>query len=139
MEEDPAQMEHEQVDHDEGINEERVEQQQQSQVWAQVELSLLQEQDSLVPQQPEQQFQRSIALDKPKRERKKPEKYGFDQDEVNYALNVSQGDPTTDWVESKEVTLEKVHTEENASDYLTKPVTAKKFKFCLNSLNLITC
>ena len=95
MEEDPAQVEHEQVDHDEGINEERVEQQQQSQVQAQVELSPLQEQDSLVPQQPEQQFQRSIALDKPKRERKKPEKYGFDQDEVNYALNVSQGDPTT--------------------------------------------
>ncbi|KAK0580109.1 hypothetical protein LWI29_036485 [Acer saccharum] len=95
MEEDPAQVEHEQVDHDEGINEERVEQQQQSQVRAQVELSPLQEQDSLVPQQPEQQFQRSIALDKPKRERKKPEKYGFDQDEVNYALNVSQGDPTT--------------------------------------------
>ena len=55
----------------------------------------MQEQDSLVPQQPEQQFQRSIALDKPKRERKKPEKYGFDQDEVNYALNVSQGDLTT--------------------------------------------
>ena len=83
------------MDHDEGINEERVEQQQQSQVQAQVELSPLQEQDSLVPQQPEQQFQRSIALDKPMRERKKPEKYGFDQDEVNYALNVSQGDPTT--------------------------------------------
>ena len=89
MEEDPAQVEHEKVDHDEGINEERVEQQQQSQVQAQVELSPLQEQDSLVPQQPEQQFQRSIALDKPKRERKKPERYGFDQDEVNYVLNVS--------------------------------------------------
>ncbi|TXG69854.1 hypothetical protein EZV62_004789 [Acer yangbiense] len=44
-----------------------------------------------------------------------------------------------DWVESKVVTLEKVHTEKNASDYLTKPVTAEKFKFCLNSLNLITC
>ncbi|TXG60794.1 hypothetical protein EZV62_012157 [Acer yangbiense] len=88
MEEDPAQVEHEQVDHDEGISEERVEQQQQSQVRAQVELSPLQEQDSLVPQQPEQQFQRSMALDKPKRELKKPEKYGFDQDEVNYALNV---------------------------------------------------
>ncbi|TXG72834.1 hypothetical protein EZV62_001413 [Acer yangbiense] len=70
MEEDPAQVEHEQVDHEEGINEER-------------------EQDSLVPQQPEQQFQRSIALDKPKRECKKPEKYGFDQDKVNYALNVN--------------------------------------------------
>ncbi|TXG53838.1 hypothetical protein EZV62_019094 [Acer yangbiense] len=63
MEEDPAQVEHEQVDHDEGINEER--------------------------------FQRSIALDKPKRERKKPKKYRFDQDEVNYALNVTQGDLTT--------------------------------------------
>ncbi|KAI9195039.1 hypothetical protein LWI28_011090 [Acer negundo] len=32
-----------------------------------------QEQDSLVPQQPKLQFQRSIALDKPKRDRKKPE------------------------------------------------------------------
>ncbi|TXG50971.1 hypothetical protein EZV62_023495 [Acer yangbiense] len=47
--EDLSQVEHEQVDHDEGINEERVEQQQQSQVRAQVELSPLQEQDSLVP------------------------------------------------------------------------------------------
>ncbi|KAK0602813.1 hypothetical protein LWI29_037190 [Acer saccharum] len=35
MEEDLAQVEQEQVDHDEGINEERVEQQQQSQVRAQ--------------------------------------------------------------------------------------------------------
>ncbi|XP_050121346.1 dnaJ homolog subfamily C member 7 homolog, partial [Malus sylvestris] len=26
---------------------------------------------------------------------KKPDRFGFDQDEVNYALNVSQGDPTT--------------------------------------------
>ncbi|TXG46633.1 hypothetical protein EZV62_008299 [Acer yangbiense] len=86
MEEDPAQVEHEQVDHDEGINEER-------------------EQDSLVPQKPKQQFQRSIALDKPKRDCKKLER---------------------DWVESKEVTVEKVHTEQNASDYLTKPVTAEK-------------
>ncbi|TXG73077.1 hypothetical protein EZV62_001656 [Acer yangbiense] len=253
MEENPAHVEHEQVDHDEGINEERVEQQQQSQVQAQVELSPLQEQDSLVPQQPEQQFQTSIALDKPKRECKKPEKYGFDQDEVNYALNdccvyyhvfedgmiillllyvddmliacqdmskiqklkmqlskefdmkdlgvaqkilgmqirrdrvagkiwLSQAKyiqnilerfnmnevkpvttplaahyrlsalqcPTTE-KELEEMSkvpyasvvgclmYTMVHTEENASDYLTKPVTAEKFKFCLNSLNLITC
>ncbi|TXG72437.1 hypothetical protein EZV62_001016 [Acer yangbiense] len=229
----PAQVEHEQVDHDKGINEERVEQQQQSQIRAQVELSQLQEQDSLVPQQPEQQFQRSIALDKPKRERKKPEKYRFDQDEVNYALNVndmliacqdmsriqklkmqlskefdmkdlgaaqkilgmqirrdrvegkiwlSQAKyiqnilerfnmneakpvttplaahyrlsalqcPTTEkeLAEMSKVpyasvvgclTYAMVYTKENASDYLTKPVTAEKFKFCLNSLNLITC
>ncbi|KAI9152983.1 hypothetical protein LWI28_004029 [Acer negundo] len=56
---------------------------------------IVREQNSLVPQQLKQQFQRSIALDKPKRELKKPERYGFDQDEVNYALNASQGDPTT--------------------------------------------
>ncbi|TXG63967.1 hypothetical protein EZV62_010961 [Acer yangbiense] len=59
--------------HGKGINEERVEQQ-QPQVRAQVELSPLQEQGFLVSQQPKQQFQRSIALYKPKQERKKLER-----------------------------------------------------------------
>ncbi|CAL2277303.1 unnamed protein product [Prunus armeniaca] len=40
-------------------------------------------------------FQRCIALDKPNRNKKKPDRFGFNQDEVNYALNISQGDPTT--------------------------------------------
>ncbi|CAL2238507.1 unnamed protein product [Prunus armeniaca] len=40
-------------------------------------------------------FQRCITLDKPNRNKKKPDRFGFDQDEVNYALNISQGDPTT--------------------------------------------
>ncbi|CAL2237092.1 unnamed protein product [Prunus armeniaca] len=35
-------------------------------------------------------FQRCIALDKPNRNKKKPDRFGFDQDEVNYALNISQ-------------------------------------------------
>lgn len=44
-----------------------------------------------------------------------------------------------DWLDSGEISVEKVHTDENASDCLTKPVTAEKFKHCLNLLNLTTC
>jgi len=33
-----------------------------------------------------------------------------------------------DWLNSGEIEVEKVHMDENASDFLTKPVTAKKFK-----------
>ncbi|KAI5347535.1 hypothetical protein L3X38_000422 [Prunus dulcis] len=40
-------------------------------------------------------FQRCIALDKPNRNKQKPDRFGFNQDEVNYALNISQRDPTT--------------------------------------------
>ncbi|KAH0973974.1 hypothetical protein GBA52_015873 [Prunus armeniaca] len=40
-------------------------------------------------------FQRCITLDKPNRDKKKPDRFGFNQDKVNYALNISQGDPTT--------------------------------------------
>ncbi|CAL8115729.1 unnamed protein product [Prunus armeniaca] len=40
-------------------------------------------------------FQRCIALDKPNWNKKKPDRFGFDQDEVNYALNISEGDPST--------------------------------------------
>jgi hypothetical protein len=31
-----------------------------------------------------------------------------------------------------ELLLEKIHTFENATDMLTKPITADKFKHCLN-------
>ncbi|CAL8140263.1 unnamed protein product [Prunus armeniaca] len=40
-------------------------------------------------------FQRCIALDKPNWNKKEPDRFGFNQNEVNYALNISQGDPTT--------------------------------------------
>ncbi|CAL2265478.1 unnamed protein product [Prunus armeniaca] len=40
-------------------------------------------------------FQRCIALEKPNRNKKKLDRFRFNQDEVNYALNISQGDPTT--------------------------------------------
>ncbi|KAI5312192.1 hypothetical protein L3X38_041365 [Prunus dulcis] len=40
-------------------------------------------------------FQRFIALDKPNRNNKKPDRFGFNLDKVNYTLNISQGDPTT--------------------------------------------
>ncbi|KAI5338280.1 hypothetical protein L3X38_017551 [Prunus dulcis] len=40
-------------------------------------------------------FQRCIALDKPNRNKKKPDRFGVAQDEVHYALNISQGDPIT--------------------------------------------
>ncbi|KAL6219440.1 hypothetical protein ACLB2K_007199 [Fragaria x ananassa] len=77
MEETPAQVEQiEQVKHDKGVIEvEVLEQQQQSLIQAQVEQLALRTYDS-VRQLLEQEFQRSIALDK-------------------YALSFSPGDPTT--------------------------------------------
>ncbi|BFG26329.1 hypothetical protein CerSpe_126030 [Prunus speciosa] len=44
-----------------------------------------------------------------------------------------------DWVNDGDIVIRKVHTNENASDCLTKPVTTAKFKHCLNLLNLVTC
>lgn len=44
-----------------------------------------------------------------------------------------------DWVNSGEVLIEKVHTDENAADFLTKPVTTEKFRHCLKLLNLTSC
>ena len=35
--------------------------------------------------------------------------------------------------------LEKVHTSENATDMLTKPVAIEKFKHCLNLINVSKC
>ena len=42
-------------------------------------------------------------------------------------------------VSSSELLLEKVHTSENAADMLTKPVTADKFKHCLDLVNISRC
>ncbi|BFG29049.1 hypothetical protein CerSpe_153230 [Prunus speciosa] len=44
-----------------------------------------------------------------------------------------------DWVNDGDIAIEKVHTDENASDCMTKPVTAEKFRHCLSLLNLVTC
>ncbi|CAL2256258.1 unnamed protein product [Prunus armeniaca] len=44
-----------------------------------------------------------------------------------------------DWVNNGDIAIKKVHTNETNSDYLIKPVTAKKFKHCLSLLNLDTC
>ena len=42
-------------------------------------------------------------------------------------------------VSSGELLLEKVHTSENATDMLTKPVTTDKFKHCLDLVNISRC
>ena len=42
-------------------------------------------------------------------------------------------------VSSGELFLEKIHTSENASDMLTKPVTIEKFKQCLDLINISRC
>jgi hypothetical protein len=38
-----------------------------------------------------------------------------------------------------ELLLKKIHTSENAADMLTKPVTADKFKHCLDLTNVSKC
>ena len=38
-----------------------------------------------------------------------------------------------------ELLLEKIHTYKNATDMLTKPVTMKKFKHCLDLINISRC
>ncbi|KAE8689071.1 hypothetical protein F3Y22_tig00110944pilonHSYRG00042 [Hibiscus syriacus] len=42
-------------------------------------------------------------------------------------------------VASGEVLFQKVHTDENAADMFTKPVTTDKFKHCLDLLNVSSC
>ena len=42
-------------------------------------------------------------------------------------------------VSSGELLLEKVHTSENTTDMLTKPITIEKFKHCLNLINVSKC
>ena len=40
---------------------------------------------------------------------------------------------------SGDLDLQKVHTSENATDMLTKAITADKFKHCLNLINVSRC
>ena len=40
---------------------------------------------------------------------------------------------------SRQILLQKVHTSENATDMLTKPVTSDKFKHCLDLLHISQC
>ncbi|RXH80910.1 hypothetical protein DVH24_004824 [Malus domestica] len=54
-------------------------------------------------------------------------------------FGIAQSSMVIRCVKLKAITIEKVHIAENVSDYLIKPVTTMKFKYCLNSLNLITC
>jgi hypothetical protein len=42
-------------------------------------------------------------------------------------------------VATVELLLEKIHTSENVADMLTKPVTADKFKHCLDLINVSSC
>ena len=42
-------------------------------------------------------------------------------------------------VSSGELLLEKIHTSENAANMLTKHVTTKKFKHCLDLINISRC
>ena len=44
-----------------------------------------------------------------------------------------------DWVATGEISVEKIHTNENAADMLTKLVTTEKFRHCLDLLNLSSC
>jgi hypothetical protein len=42
-------------------------------------------------------------------------------------------------VATGELLLNKIHTSENAADMLTKPITADKFKYCLDLTNVSMC
>ena len=42
-------------------------------------------------------------------------------------------------ITSGQILLQKIHTSENATDMLTKPVTSDKFKHCLYLLNVARC
>ena len=44
-----------------------------------------------------------------------------------------------DVIEDGDVSLLKVHTNENPADMLTKVVTGSKFQHCLSLLNIIRC
>ena len=41
-----------------------------------------------------------------------------------------------EWINSEEIRLLKVHTDDNAADMMTKPVSTEKFKYCLNLLQI---
>ena len=42
-------------------------------------------------------------------------------------------------ISSSELLLEKIHTFENAADMVTDPITTKKFKHCLDLINISRC
>ena len=44
-----------------------------------------------------------------------------------------------EFVSYVEFFLEKIYTSENAEDMLTKPITMKKFKHCLDLINISKC
>ncbi|PRQ55010.1 putative RNA-directed DNA polymerase [Rosa chinensis] len=44
-----------------------------------------------------------------------------------------------DWVISRKITTEKVHSRENVSDCLTRTIAMEEFKCYLNLLNLTAC
>ena len=42
-------------------------------------------------------------------------------------------------VSSGELLLKKIYTSKNVADMMTKPVTTKKFKYCLDLINISRC
>ncbi|KAK3010396.1 hypothetical protein RJ639_011710 [Escallonia herrerae] len=44
-----------------------------------------------------------------------------------------------EWINSKQIVVHKVHTNDNAADMLTKIVTTEKFKHCLSLIHLLSC
>ncbi|KAK2991311.1 hypothetical protein RJ640_024576 [Escallonia rubra] len=44
-----------------------------------------------------------------------------------------------EWINSKQIVVHKVHTNDNADDMLTKIVTTEKFKNCLSLIHLLSC
>ncbi|KAK3038599.1 hypothetical protein RJ639_027262 [Escallonia herrerae] len=44
-----------------------------------------------------------------------------------------------EWINSKQIVVHKVHTNDNAADMLTKTVTTEKFKHCLSLIHLLSC
>ncbi|KAK3001074.1 hypothetical protein RJ639_020290 [Escallonia herrerae] len=43
-----------------------------------------------------------------------------------------------EWINSKQIVVHKVHTNDNAADMLTKTVTTEKFKHCLSLIHLLS-
>ncbi|KAK3043426.1 hypothetical protein RJ639_002005 [Escallonia herrerae] len=44
-----------------------------------------------------------------------------------------------EWINSKQIVVHKVHTNDNAADMLTKIITTEKFKHCLSLIHLLSC
>ena len=63
----------------------------------------------------------SIARDRPRREIRKPAPYVDSEGLITYAFRVT-----------REIIVKKVHTLENPTDMLNKPLPISKFKHCLD-------